>query len=265
MLDTGIYAQNEELGSRIVAFKDFLYGMSKCYDENGHGTHIAGIIGGDGRHSGGRYAGIAPGCHFIALKVLDNRGNGNVKEVVKGIEWVINNKERFRIRVMNISVGMLPDAEEKEKRALIQGVERAWDAGIVVVTAAGNNGPKPMSVTAPGISRKVITVGAIQERKVQNYYSGRGPTPYCIVKPEILAPGINITSCKNARRGYNIKSGTSMATPVVSGAICLLLEKHPALSPAEVKIRLHDSAIDMGLGKNQQGWGKLWIPGLLGK
>lgn len=264
ILDTGVFGDNIELRDRIICFKDFIYGKRRYYDENGHGTHVAGIIGGNGRFSNGKYMGMAPECRIVALKVLDKNGNGNVAEVLHAIDWVIRNRDRYRIRVMNISVGMFMKVDSQEKTELLRGVEKAWDAGIVVVVAAGNNGPKPMTITVPGISPKVITVGSIQDQVTRNHYSGRGPTPLCIVKPEIVAPGTNITSCQNSGYGYSIKSGTSMSTPVVSGAICLLLEKYPRMTPLEVKIRLHDSAVDMGLPKNEQGWGCINVPNLLG-
>lgn len=153
-------------------------------------------------------------------------------------------------------------------------MENAWDEGIVVVTAAGNNGPKPMTITTPGISRKVITVGCsddqemadVQGNKMINY-SGRGPTAACICKPDIVAPGSSIISCAAISRRnsklYCIKSGTSMATPVVSGAIAALLSKYPNMTNVDVKIRLMEKAIDLGLPKNQQGWGMLDVSNLL--
>lgn len=263
ILDTGLCLDNEDVGSRVAAYYDFINNKEICYDDNGHGTHIAGIIGGDGRNSGGRYRGIAPKCHFIIGKVLDESGNGNVVNVKDAINWVIEKKDRFNIRILNISIGMFPDAKKKEQLDLLEIVEKAWDSGLVVVVAAGNNGPEKMSITNPGISPKVITMGAIRERRVQRYYSGIGPTRECIMKPEILAPGQKIVSCKNESGSYTTKSGSSMATPVVSGVIALLLQKEPWLSPIDVKIRLYKKAQDMGLDKKLQGWGTINVPKLL--
>jgi len=264
VLDTGLCIENEDVGGRVAAFSDFINNKKKCYDDNGHGTHIAGIIGGNGRNSGGRYRGIAPKCHFIIGKVLDEQGNGSVVDVKNAINWVIGEKERLKIRILNISIGMFPDAKAKEQQELLEIVEKAWDSGLVVVVAAGNNGPEKMSITNPGISPRVITVGAIRERRVQKYYSGIGPTKECIMKPEILAPGQKIVSCKNEAGSYTTKSGSSMATPVVSGVIALLLQKEPWLSPIDVKIRLYEKAQDMGLDKKLQGWGTVNVPKLLG-
>jgi len=263
ILDTGLCIENRDLSGRVAAFSDFISNKKQCYDDNGHGTHIAGIVGGTGRNSNGLYRGIAPKCHFVIAKVLDRNGNGNVNCVKRAIEWVISIKEKYNIRILNISIGMFVETNSNEQAKLVDIVEKAWDAGIVVVAAAGNNGPQQMSVTNPGIIPKIITVGAIQERKVQRYYSGRGPTRDCILKPEILAPGQRIMSCKNTVNGYISKSGSSMATPVVTGAIALLLQKEPQLAPIDVKIRLYERAEDLGLSKEKQGWGTINIGKLL--
>lgn len=155
--------------------------------------------------------------------------------------------------------------EEEEGKILVEWVEKVWDAGITVIVAAGNMGPKSGTITVPGTSRKVITVGFYDEIGKENgrsrqFFSGRGPTSSCICKPEITAPGARIVSCSNlkpAMRYYCIKSGTSMATPVVSGAVCLLLSQKPWLSNVEVKMRLKDAVDDVGLPRYQQGWGRL--------
>mgnify|MGYP002907464937 FL=1 len=138
------------------------------------------------------------------------------------------------------------------------------------MSAAGNNGPGRGTVTVPGISRKIITVGSLDDRiytdergrKYANY-SGRGPTKSCIVKPEIVTAGSGIVSCSNKRDGYTVKSGTSMAAPIVTAAIALLLQKKPYLTPAMVKMRLHDTAVSIRLPKEQQGWGMLDVKALL--
>lgn len=290
VVDTGIALHKDfmEGGSRVKAFADFINKESDPYDDNGHGTHVAGIIGGNGYSSKGKYMGIAPGCHFIGVKVLDHRGDGNISDVLAGLQWIIDNRVKYNIRVVNISVGTTSKDNMDENSLLVQGVNAVWDSGIVVVVAAGNNGPGPMSISTPGISRKVITVGSSDDNVTVEVfgsrtkdYSGRGPTPYCIKKPDIVAPGSSIISCninrftahsKNARMKvntsdypmmYTIKSGTSMATPVVSGAIALLLSVHPELSNKEVKLRLRNSAVDLGQHWEKQGWGLLNVKKLL--
>lgn len=265
VLDTGA-ALHPDLRDRIVVFQDVCKGHTKPYDDNGHGTHVAGIIAGSGHVSDGKYMGIAPMSHLIVIKVLDQKGNGNTNAVLRGIRWCIANRDRYRIRVMNISVGMLPNAGKREQELLLQMVEKAWENGIVVVAAAGNNGPKKNSVTIPGICPSIITVGSSDDRESQDLqrdYSGYGPTKACVQKPEILAPGSGVISCSSGWKRYEKRSGTSMATPVVSGCVALLLSKYPNLTPAEVKLRLYEHGIRMDIPKNKQGWGRIDLRELL--
>mgnify|MGYP000572671194 CR=1 FL=1 len=159
VLDTGIFP-HIDFDNRIVAFRDLVYGRETPYDDNGHGTHVCGILGGSGRASGGKYRGTAPECRFLVAKILDRRGNGRKQDILAAIDWVCKERIRLNIRILNISVGTT-EQEKSVDDLLVQAVERAWDDGITVVTAAGNLGPAPGSITAPGSSRKVITVGAI--------------------------------------------------------------------------------------------------------
>ena len=147
---------------------------------------------------------------------------------------------------------------EKDARihkALTDGVEKVWDAGLVVVAAAGNMGPKPGSITAPGSSKKIITVGSSDMITSAFPISGRGPTRECICKPDVVAPGQSIMSCAPRPGRYVAKSGTSMSTPRISGGIALLLEKYPELTNVQIKERLLRTAKDLGLPRNQQGHG----------
>lgn len=269
VLDTGVFP-HQDFDDRIVAFADMVGHKSEPYDDCGHGTHICGIIGGSGAFSDGRYQGMAPGCNLIGVKVLDRKGNGYAADVLKGISWILDHRKEFGIRIVNISVGSYGKKGMSENSALVKGVNRAWDEGLVVVVAAGNNGPRRMSITTPGISRKVITVGCSDDnmevivggnRMVD--YSGRGPTAACICKPDVVAPGCSVVSCASRLGKYTIKSGTSMSTPIVSGAIALLLEKYPEMTNRDVKLKLMESSRDIGLPKNQQGWGLLDVERLL--
>ncbi len=273
ILDTGIYPHTDFVDprNRIIAFKDCVYRKSIPYDNNGHGSHIAGIVGSCGKNSRNEYIGVAPECNLVIVKVLDASGNGKVSTVIQGLNWIRQNYKRYNIRIVNISMGSFDSHDIGEDASLVRMVNALWDEGIIVCVAAGNRGPDKSSITTPGISRKVITVGAsddyetikLDDKHVKNY-SGRGPTRFgCIVKPEIVAPGSNILSCANDKNGYAIKSGTSMATPIVAGAIALLLEKEPWLTNKAVKLKLHDSAVDLNLPKNQQGWGMLNVRRLL--
>ncbi len=269
VLDTGCYP-HEDLKHRIAVFRDVVGRGTEPYDDNGHGTHVCGIIAGDGASSNGTHRGIAPGCHLIPVKVLDRRGNGYASDVLSGLRWICKNQDTYNIRIVNISVGSFSRKNMSENSALVRGVTDAWDAGLEVVVAAGNMGPASGTITTPGISRKVITVGCSdddQEVTVMGNrmidYSGRGPTGSCICKPDIVAPGASVISCANKSRGYAAKSGTSMSTPFVSGALALLLEQQPELSNRDVKLLLRERAVDLGLPKNQQGWGLLDIGRLL--
>ena len=246
-----------------------------------YASHVAGVAAGNGARSNGKYAGIAPGANIAAVKILDSEGKGDAADVLAGVQWLIDNKERYNIRVANLSIGT---ADVGSADPLVRAVEAAWDAGIVMLVAAGNNGPAAGTVTSPGNSRKVITVGASDDDKTVTiwddsvvHFSGRGPTAECIVKPDIIAPGAEITSCLTntplsaARRAalkivspdYVQMSGTSMSTPLVAGAVALLLEQNPRLTPNEVKLLLKRSAVSLRYTPNQQGWGLLNVAGLL--
>lgn len=269
VLDTGIYL-HPDFGHRVIRFLDFINQRETPYDDNGHGTHISGIIGGDGGASNGKYRGIAPRCHFVAVKILDRWGNGNTEHVVQAIDWLVRHRREYQIRIVNISIGMVLQAESRERIRLLQAVDYAWDNDMVVVAAAGNNGPGKCSITVPGISRKVITVGCFDDTKDQigrsmlkPDYSGQGPTEHCVVKPELVLPGTNVTSCSIPPRMYMKKSGTSMAAPMVSGSIALLLSKYSHFTPAEVKLRLYQRTVDLGLPQSKQGWGMIDIGKLL--
>ena len=274
VLDTGI-SPHPDLKGRIVAFGDMLYGKKRMYDDNSHGTHVAGIIAGSGGLSSGLYAGIAPASQIVAVKVLDQKGEGKLRFLIEGIKAILRNRDKWQIRIVNISIGTLPHQGDEEEMELMRWVDRLWDEGLVVVTAAGNFGPRSGTVTIPGISKKVITVGASDDGnqkdrygKVGTNYSGRGPTSECVCKPDLVAPGSYIRSCngfsqKKNQKAYSVKSGTSMSAPVVSGAVALLLSKYPDMKNVEVKLRLLMSADDMGKDPNIQGRGLLNIEKLL--
>ncbi len=272
ILDTGI-SRHPDLEGRTVGFRDFTGGPMKYHDDSGHGTHVAGILAGSGKVSGGLYAGMAPCAGLLIGKVLDREGNGNVDNVLKGIDWVLSEKERYGVRIVNISVGTQPDLARHQKELFLNAVDRMWDNGLVVVVSAGNYGPGQGTVAVPGSSRKVITVGVpdtelppVQRRRKNTNYSGRGPTKECVVKPDVFAPGTGIISCngKYGRPGehpYIMKTGTSMATPVVSGAIACLLSKYPDMSNVEVKLKLRESCVK--IPGTESGWGMLNVERLM--
>ncbi len=267
LLDTGA-AAHPDLEGRIAVFRDFVNGREQMYDDNGHGTHVAGIICGSGAASRGRYAGVAPQAELIVLKVLDADGNGSTDIAIRALKWIEEYREAYHIRLLNFSMGYMPGIGRERQQMLLHAVDGLWDAGIAVVSAAGNNGPGRGTVTVPGISRNVITVGAGDDRMYRSRhlgygYSGCGPTECCIVKPEILAPGTNIRSLDAQTGGYTVKSGTSMAAPVVCGALALALEKEPMLSPAIIKLQLFESVDREPAEFFQNCWGFLNVDNLL--
>ncbi len=257
ILDTGI-STHPDFKNRILDFRDFVNGRSGVYDDNGHGTHLAGIIGGNGVLGGGRYMGIAPECQFVSLKVLDGMGNGNIESVVRAVDWILKNREKYHIRFLNISIGMMPQTHLSEQRALVESICALWENHICVVVASGNNGPDTSSVTVPGTIPELITVGSLDDNdrvllggSMHVGYSGKGPTKHCVVKPEILAPGTRVVSCSR-QGGYVSKSGSSMATAVVTGGLAVMGEIYPQFSPSDMKLFLYSK---LRRRKGSSGWG----------
>ncbi len=258
VIDTGIYS-HQDLSGRIIEFVDFINQKSEPYDDNGHGTHCAGDALGDGSASSGRYRGPAPEANLVGVKVLNKIGSGTLETVMQGVEYCIkyneSNSDR-KIDIISMSLGATAQRFESENDdPMVQIVEKAWEAGIVVCVAAGNEGPERQTIASPGISERVITVGALDDRETIERidddvasFSSRGPTIYGKEKPDILAPGVNITSLrspksyidklqKDNRVGseYIILSGTSMATPICAGIVALILEHNRNATPQQVK------------------------------
>lgn len=263
ILDSGI-VPHEDFGNRILAFRDFLKHREEPYDDYGHGTHIAGICAGSGKKMSGKYRGMAPQSRLVIGKILNQQGDGKIDHLVEGIQWCMAMQKKYHIRVLNISIGLLKSIDNKQQKILLDYIDEAWNQGIITVCAAGNNGPGSGTVTVPGTQPKVITVGSIEKGKrgmVPSRYSGRGPTQECVLKPEIYAPGREIISCSN-NGWYVKKTGTSMAVPVVTGAIALLLQEQPWLSPVDVKMKLYESARALEID-GEPSWGMIYVPDLL--
>ncbi len=285
IMDTGIgyHPDLTDKDGCLAGFFDTVNGRSSYYDDNGHGTHIAGIIAGNGSASNGLYRGIAPESRIYMVKILNHKGEGNTTNVLIGINWILYNHLKYNIKIVNISVGSTKNKYFDENSPLVQGVNKLWEAGLVVLTAAGNQGPEPYSIGAPGNSRKIITVGASDVMQYGNGrdYSGRGPTYSCIKKPDIVAPGSDVVSCmpvnklpltslarhfnkdNQLKAYYKERSGTSMSTPVVSGCIALLLQKHPNMTNKDVKLHLRNTAYNLGYPHSRQGWGMIQCDRLL--
>ncbi len=255
IMDTGV-AEHPELAGRLLVFKDFVAGRLIPYDDNGHGTHVAGIIC-------GRQMGMAPESKIIVLKVLDSEGNGGTYSCMKAFRWILENQEKYNIRIVNLSMGMEMGADERNKERIIHTVELLWDRGLVIVAAAGNRGPDEGSITIPGLSDRVITAGAYDMK-----HSGRGSRKLNMIKPDLVVPGTNIFSCNSKWKeknqiAYIMKSGTSMSTAIVSGAAAVLFSKFPYISNVQVKERLRECCTDLHVDVMRQGSGLLNMEKLL--
>lgn len=275
IVDTGIYP-HKDFEDKIIGFKDFCNGYKEAYDDQGHGTHVAGDSAGTGAMSQGKYKGTAPDAKLVGVKALDKNGAGKFSDIIKGIQWVVQNKDKYNIKVMNMSLGGPAFMSYKED-PIAQAAQKALDAGIVPVIAAGNSGPKPGTVGSPGNNPNVLTVGAFDDKNtIERYddeiakFSSRGPTKIDgLTKPDILSPGVNITaatsygspldthpSIPHAGPDYITISGTSMATPIMAGIVADIVQARPDLSPKEIIEIFKNSASKMpGLDGNQQGHG----------
>jgi subtilisin family serine protease len=200
VIDTGIYPHPDLATpgekNRIIDFVDFVNGKKLPYDDGGHGTHVAGDAAGNGFLSDGLHKGPAPKANLIGLKALKGQGGGQTSDVVKAIQWCIQNKEKHNIRIINMSLGHTAQ-EDYQNDPTNLAVKKAYEAGIVVVASAGNNGPAEKSIKSPGDSPHSITVGAADDNntprdpsddKVTDF-SSRGPTAGGLAKPDIIAPG----------------------------------------------------------------------------
>lgn len=270
VLDTGIY-QHPDLSGSIVGFKDFINNRTEAYDDNGHGTHVAGCVG----NQSSDYKGPAPESGIVGVKVLNKIGSGSLSTIIEGVQWCIEQKSRLNIRIINLSLGG-EAYQSYQDDPLCHAVEKAWYDGIVVCAAAGNSGPQNNTIGSPGIDPVIITVGASNDRDTRGPgnntvadFSSRGPTIDGLEKPDVVAPGVDIVSLrsprslldksnKNARVNswYFSLSGTSMATPICAGVVAQLLQVEDSLSPEQIKSILMGSAAQIpDVERNDQGAG----------
>jgi len=287
VIDSGI-APLPDFAGRIKAFIDFTrtgtpIPLETPYDDYGHGTHVAGFIGSSGVESASyAYMGVAPKVQFVIVKVLDKDGKGTTSNVIGAIQWLVANRNTYGIAVMNLSLGH-PIFEPAATDPLVQQLEHAVAAGLVVVASAGNYGANPETdetgyagITSPGNAPSAITVGALRtfgtiERADDDVadYSSRGPTWYdALAKPDVVAPGDKLVSDCAAKSTLSLKfqglkvsgrtkagcymrlSGTSMAAAVTTGTVAIALEaarnanpEGPAVSPNALKAMLQYTAI----------------------
>jgi serine protease AprX len=271
VIDTGVAPHDDLIKpiNRIVDFKDFVNNKKTPYDDNGHGTHVAGIIASNGYSSRGKLSGIAPKANIVGIKALDENGGGSTSDIISAISYVIENKDRLNIKLINLSLGT-PATNPSNKDPLCKAVDRAISEGLIVVTAAGNSGPNENTILSPGVNKNVITVGAVDDKRTIDIkddtiakFSSRGPTKEGINKPDLVAPGVNIKSLSNTKLdSYSSLSGTSMATPLVTGSIALLLNKDNNLTHNEVKNMLIKSCLDLNNSPDSQGAGMLNLKAL---
>jgi len=273
VIDSGVNVATSEWSnasgsSRVVAFKDFVNGRSQAYDDNGHGTHVSGIVLGGGSQSAGEVTGTAPGADLVSVKVLDANGSGRTSNVIKGIDWCVKNRNALNLKVVNVSLGHR-STESYRTDPLCKAVRKAVRAGLVVVCSAGNSGKDAAGVTqygginSPGNDPSVITVGALNTFATAGRtddsvcsYSSRGPTVIDgLPKPDLVAPGNRIVSIRapgshldelypdnriqidpsSPGVAHYELSGTSMAAPQVAGIVALMLQAQPGLAPNTVK------------------------------
>jgi serine protease AprX len=282
VIDSGITGWHDDLArpgtpgtQRVDRFVDLVNGAAAAYDDYGHGTHVAGIIAGNGFDSGGARAGMAPSAHLVVLKVLDGAGRGRMSDVIAAFEHVIEHRHQFNIRVVNLSIAAAV-FESYDSDLLTLAARRAVEAGLVVVAAAGNAGrtsdgrTQYGAITAPGNAPWVLTVGASSHMGTTDRsddtiaaFSSRGPTAFDrAAKPDVVAPGVGIVSLSDPHSAmfatkspylvqgtvatgyppYLSLSGTSQAAPVVTGTVALMLQANPALTPNAVKAILQYTA-----------------------
>jgi serine protease AprX len=269
LIDTGV-ASVPDLAGRLVQVSEGvgqtqlcknLSGQLNCDDAYGHGSFVAGLIAGSGASSGGKWKGVAPDARVLSVKIAGADGAADISNVLAAIQWVVSFKDRYNIRVLNLSLGT-DSTQSYLTDPLNYAVERAWAAGILVVVSAGNRGPDPLTISKPADDPWVITVGATDDRGTPGvgddtlpHFSSRGPTASNgLLKPDVVAPGAHMVSLRSPGStidtrftnyvdgAYRRGSGTSFATGVVSGAAALMLQANPSLTPDRVKFALTATA-----------------------
>lgn len=249
---------------KVERANDFVTDRQLPYDDNGHGTFVAGLVGGNGTMSGHKYCGFAPRCNIIAIKALDKNGQSTSVEMLQAMQWVYDNKNLYNIDVVCMSFGAVPTSKNDP---LMKGAEQLWNSGIIVVAAGGNSGPEKQTIKSPGASRKIITVGSLDDARNEYEqfnkekfkiadFSSRGPA-FEFYKPDLIVSGVNLVSC-GLTSDYTQMSGTSVSAPIVAGICALLLEKYnKQITPNQVKSLLRNFCTPLVKDRNAEGFGYL--------
>jgi serine protease AprX len=258
LIDTGADGEHKALAGKIVAFKDFVNNQTASYDDNGHGTHCASLVAGE------KGMGVAPGAKLVVIKVMDQEGACYLSDALNALDWCLENKERYGIRVVSFSVG--GESPSDGTSLLDEACDKMVENGLVMCVAAGNSGPAASSIVIPGDAENVITVGAVDRSGNIFELSSRGPTAKGDTKPDLVTLGVDVVSAlAGSKNGKSSISGTSMAVPQVSGAVALLLQAKSDLAPADLKRVLLKTADDLGPSglDNVYGYGALNLTGAL--
>jgi len=280
-LEEGLLRSPDGKSAKVVAWKDFVNRFPVPVDPNGHGTHVAGIIANDQKGGDGEYNGMAPAANLVIGRVLDEHGYGTYERIISGIQWVVANRDKYNIKVLNLSLN--GDVHSPYwADPLDQAVTAAWASGITVVVAAGNTGPSPMSIGVPGNNPYAITVGAFSDNHtVKDWsddtitdFSSTGPTLDAFVKPDVVAPGAHIVSkmpvasldslthaASRIGGQYFSMSGTSQSAAVVSGIAALVASKNTNLTPDQVKYRILSTALPWVDATTHQALYSVWRAG----
>ena len=274
VVDTGVNTSGD-LAGRVVHAEDFTPEQNKA-DTYGHGTFVAGLISGTGSGSSGSIKGVAPGANLVSIKIAAADGKTDVIRVLAALEWIVDFKDVYGIRIVNLSLGFSPQ-QSYLVDPLDYAVERVWNAGIVVVAAAGNGNNVRGSITSPGNDPRIITVGSSNDKTTVSLnddrlagFSSVGPTVDGLAKPDVLASGQSVVSSRSpgstidttyprsaVGTRYAKGSGTSFSSAIAAGAAALVLQRSPLLSPDQVKNRLLSTAKSIGGPNTRSGPGSV--------
>ncbi|MDE6060776.1 MAG: S8 family serine peptidase, partial [Clostridia bacterium] len=241
VMDTGV-SLHSDLSiprERIVHFVDMIGGETQPYDDNGHGTFVAGVACGNGTLSGGRIMGVAPRANVVGLKVIGESGESGTFKILDGMQWLFDNFRQYGIRVVCMSFGAEPQSYADPLKL---GAEMLARSGLIVVAASGNSGEN--SLKSPAISSEVIAVGAVDSADKVARFTSRG-TYQGVERPDVFADGVDVKGL-NAGGTYSTMSGTSASAPYVAGACCLLCQKYRNLTPRQAKNAILNSSALIG-------------------